>query len=48
MSYFIFATHRTITTQFTGTYITDLFWLEDFSSDGKLGKGVNRIIYQEQ
>ena len=47
-SYWLFATHRTITTQYTGTYKRELFWLSDEESSGKLGKGVNRIIYENR
>jgi hypothetical protein len=43
--FFLFLVHRTITTQFAGSYITELLWILDQSSDGKLGKDVNRIIY---
>ena len=46
-SFWIFATHRTITTQYTGTYDTEYFWLSDELNDDKLGKGVNRIIYSK-
>jgi hypothetical protein len=44
--YWIFATHRTITTQYTGSFIADVFWLEDEENEDRLGKGVNRIIYR--
>lgn len=46
--FWIFATHRTITTQYTGTYKTEYFWLSDESNDDKLGKGVNRIVYSKE
>lgn len=46
-SYFLFATHRTITTQFTKEYLDEMFWIADDRSDGKLGKDVNRIIYHK-
>lgn len=45
MSYWLFIVHRTITTQYTGTYLDEMFWVRDELSDGKLGKDVNRIIY---
>ncbi len=45
--YWIFAVHRTVTTQYSGAYLDDIFWLQDDDSDGKLGKDVNRIIYQK-
>ena len=41
----LFIVHRTITTQYTGTYLDELFWVQDEDSDGKLGKDINRIIY---
>ena len=31
----------------TGTYLDEIFWIQDELSDGKLGKDVNRIIYQK-
>lgn len=43
--FWLFIVHRTITTQFTGTYLDEMFWVQDELSDGKLGKDVNRIIY---
>lgn len=46
--FWLFIIHRTITTQFAGTYLDDLFWVEDELSDGKLGKDVNRIIYNRK
>ena len=46
-SFVNYATHRTITTQYTGTYQTELFWLEDDPDNSKLGKGVSRIIYSK-
>ena len=42
---FLIIVHRTITTQFTGTYLDDFFWVQDEFCDGKLGKDINRIIY---
>lgn len=48
LSYWLIATHRTITTKYTGTYQGEAFWLEDSESSGKLGKGVNRIIYENR
>lgn len=47
MHFWLFLVHRTITTQYTGTYLDELFWVQDELSDGKLGKDVNRIIYQK-
>jgi len=44
-SYLLFATHRTVTTQYSKEYLNEMFWIEDSHSDGKLGKEVNRIIY---
>ena len=46
-AYWLFIVHRTITTQFTGSYLDELFWIQDEDSDGKLGKDVNRIIYKK-
>lgn len=46
--YWLFVVHRTITTQYTGTYLDELFWIQDELSDGKLGKDINRIIYLKQ
>ena len=43
--FWLFIVHRTITTQFTGSYLDEVFWVQDELSDGKLGKDVNRIIY---
>lgn len=45
--YWLFATYRTVTTQYTGSYITALFWIKDEDNKDKLGKGVNRIIYNK-
>ena len=47
-SYWLFATHRTITTQYTATYETEMFWVCDEKKSGKLGRGVNRIIYHKR
>ena len=44
--FWIFATHRTVTTQYTGSFISELFWIQDELNDNKLGNGVNRIIYR--
>lgn len=46
--YWIYATHRTVTTQYTGSYLTEIFWLLDEDNEDKLGKGVNRIIYERR
>lgn len=43
--FWLFIVHRTITTQYAGTFLDELFWIQDELSDGKLGKDVNRIIY---
>lgn len=44
----IFAVHRTITTQYTGRYETEYFWLQNGLNDDKLGKDVSRIIYSKR
>lgn len=41
----LFVVHRTITTQYSATYLNDMFWLQDESDDEKLGKNIKRIIY---
>ena len=46
-SYWLFIVHRTITTQFSASYLDEPFWIQDEDSDGKLGKDVNRIIYKK-
>ena len=43
--YWIFAVSRTITTQYTGAYQDEMFWLQDEDNEDKLGKGVKRVIY---
>lgn len=43
--FWLFATHRTITTQYAHSYLGELFWVTDEDNEDKLGKGVNRIIY---
>lgn len=43
--FWLFIVHRTITTQYTGSYLDELFWVQDEDSSGILGKDVNRIIY---
>lgn len=48
MHFWLFVVHRTITTQYTGTYLDEIFWVQDELSDGKLGKDINRIIYLKQ
>ena len=45
--FWIFATHRTITTQYTGTYQNEYFWLMDVLNDDKLGIDVERIVYSK-
>lgn len=44
-SFLLFIVHRTITTQYTGRFLNEYFWIKDELSDGKLGKDINRIIY---
>ena len=44
-SFWIFAVSRTVTSQYSGTFESEYFWLEDELNDDKLGKNVNRIIY---
>ena len=46
--FWLFATHRTITTQFTQSYMGELFWVTDENNEDKLGKGVNRIVYSKK
>lgn len=46
--FWIFAVHRTITTQYTGSYLEEYFWLQDEENSNRLGKGVNRIIYERR
>lgn len=41
----LFLVHRTITTQYTATYLNDMYWLQDDLCDDKLGKNIKRIIY---
>jgi hypothetical protein len=41
----LYVVHRTLTTQYAGNYIMDMFWLQDDLIDGKLGKDIKRIIY---
>ena len=47
MHFWLFIVHRTITTQYSGTYLDELLWVQDELSDGKLGKDINRIIYSK-
>lgn len=42
--YWLFVVHRVVTTQYTHTYESEYFWIED-EVNTKLGKDVNRIIY---
>ena len=42
--YWLFITHRVITTQYTHTYQGEYFWIED-EFNTQLGKDINRIIY---
>lgn len=42
--YWLFAVHRVITTQYSHTYQTEYFWLQDENSV-LLGKDIVRIIY---
>lgn len=43
--FWLFAIHRTITTQYTASYITEYFWIQDEYNSDILGKNVNRIVY---
>ena len=47
-TYCIFAVHRTITTQFSGSYITEVFWIRDYYENKQLGANVCRIVYYKQ
>ena len=44
-SFWIFAVNRVVTSQFTGTFQHEYFWLTDELNNDKLGKSVNRIVY---
>lgn len=44
-TYWLYITHRTVTTQYSGTYISDYFWIMDEKHSDKLGKDVERIVY---
>lgn len=46
--FWIFAVHRTITTQYTHSFVNEIFWLQDEMNNDKLGKGINRIIYSKK
>ena len=39
------AYHRTITTQYTGRYETEYFWIEDAAYGKRLGGDIHRIVY---
>ena len=43
--FWLFIVHRTITSQYTGDYLDELFWIQDELNDGKLGIDIHRIIY---
>lgn len=45
--YWLFVVHRVVTTQYTYTYESEYFWIQDEAST-KLGKNINRIIYIKQ
>ena len=40
--------HRTITLEYLKSYITEVFWIEDFIENKQLGANVNRILYNKQ
>lgn len=40
--------HRTITTKYSGEYLHEVFWIEEISEKGMLGKDVKRIIYSKE
>lgn len=44
--YYLFAIHRVITTQYSHTYKTEYFWIED-ELNTKLGNDINRIVYSK-
>ena len=44
-SFWIFAVNRIVTTQYSGTYLHEYFWLTDELNNDKLGKNINRIVY---
>ena len=41
-------THRVVTSQYTGEYIDEFFWIGDIFETGLLGKDINRIIYTRE
>lgn len=43
--YYLFVTHRVVVTEYTHSYKSEYFWVEDEMST-KLGKDINRIIYE--
>lgn len=42
--YYLFITHRVIVSQYSHTYETEYFWVQD-ETNTRLGKDINRIIY---
>ena len=47
-SYWLFIVHRVISRyQFSFYYDTEYFWIQDDLNEDKLGKNVNRIIYEK-
>ena len=44
-SFWIFAVNRVITTQYTGSFLGECFWLKDELNNDRLGKNINRIVY---
>ena len=44
-SFWIFAVNRIVTTQYSGIFQREYFWLTDELNTDRLGKGVNRIVY---
>ena len=44
--YWLFVVHRVITTQYSHTYESEYFWIQDETST-KLGENINRIIYKK-
>ena len=44
-SFWIFAVNRIVTSQYSGIYLHEYFWLSDELNTDKLGKNINRIVY---
>lgn len=40
--------HRTITLEYLKSYVTELFWIQDYFENNQLGANVNRIVYYKQ